>query len=155
MRNRRYLEDHVLTADPLELTHIVYRHALDMVEDARRRLAAGDIAARSRSISRAIDAINQLDGALDRTNGQEIAKNLAGLYQYMRARLSAANFEQKDSPLAEVESLLFTLTEAWSGIRPSASVTAEAGGEQPAAGHARCGAMFQEPAREMAHSWSA
>ena len=155
MTESRYLEEHVLMADPLELTHIVYRHALEMVKDARRQLANGEIAARSRSITRAIDAINELDGVLDRTNGQQVAKNLAGLYRYMGTRLTAANFEQKDAPLAEVESLLATLTEAWSAIRPSASIEAEPASPNPAATSGWSGAMFGEPAREMAHSWSA
>jgi len=45
---------------------------------------------------------------------------LAALYQYMRSRLLAANLRQEDAPLSEVESLLRTLDEAWSAIRPAA-----------------------------------
>ena len=118
-----YLDSRVLSADPLELVHIVYEHALAMVGDARRYLAAGNIPARGRSISRAIAAIDELDGSLDRQAGGSIARNLAGLYQYMRLRLLTANIRQEDAPLAEVEELLGTLGEAWSAIRPGAQLT--------------------------------
>jgi flagellar protein FliS len=115
-----YLDTRVLSADPLELVHILYEHTVAMVADARRHLAEGNIAARGHSISRAIAAIDELDGSLDRQAGGSIARNLAALYQYMRTRLLTANIRQEDEPLAEVESLLRTLDEAWSAIRPAA-----------------------------------
>jgi flagellar protein FliS len=115
-----YLDSRVLSADPIELVHILYEHTLAMVGDARRHLAAGDIPARGRAISRAIAAIDELDGSLDRQAGGSISRNLASLYQYMRRRLVTANIRQEDAPLEEVESLLRTLGEAWKAIRPGA-----------------------------------
>jgi flagellar protein FliS len=122
-----YLDTRVLSADPLELVHILYEHTLAMVADARRYLAEGNIAARGRSISRAIAAVDELDCSLDRQSSGSLAHNLAALYQYMRGRLLTANIRQEDAPLAEVESLLRTLGEAWSAIRPFAQM--EANGE--------------------------
>jgi flagellar secretion chaperone FliS len=119
-----YLESRVLSADPVELIHILYQHTLGLVQDARRSLAAGDIAARGNSISRAIAAIEELDGSLDHKSGGAISKNLAELYHYMRTKLLEANIKQKDAPLAEVESLLKTLGEAWNGISNKAQPTA-------------------------------
>jgi len=115
-----YLDTQILSADPLELVHILYEHTSAMVADARRYLAEGNISARGRSISRAIAAIDELDCSLDREAGGSLARNLAALYQYMRTRLLAANIRQEDAPLAEVESLLRTLGEAWKAIRPAA-----------------------------------
>jgi len=115
-----YFDSRILLADPIELVHILYQHTLAMVGDARRHLAAGDIAARGRSISRALAAINELDISLDPKAGGSIARNLAALYQYMRLRLLTANLRQEDAPLAEVESLLRTLDEGWRAIRPGA-----------------------------------
>jgi flagellar protein FliS len=156
MRNSRYVEDRILSADPLELVHIVYQHALDMVRESRRHLASGDIAARSRSISRAINAISELDGALNHTNGGQIGQNLAELYQYMRTRLSVANVAQQDAPLAEVESLLATLAEAWNAIRSApAAPAAVSPGPHPGKTAAWGGAIFSEPPMELAHGWSA
>jgi flagellar protein FliS len=113
-----YLESRVLTADPLELVHILYEHTLTMVQDAREYLAAGDIPGRGKAISRAIAAVDELDGSLDRQTGGPLSRNLAALYQYMRLRLLTANLQQQDAPLAEVEKLLRTLDEAWSAICP-------------------------------------
>jgi flagellar protein FliS len=131
-----YLDTQILSADPLELVHIVYEHTLTMVGDARRHLAAGNVPARGRSISRAIEAIAELDAALDRQAGGEIARNLAAIYEYLRLRLLTANIRQEDEPLAEVEKLLRTLGEAWSAIRPAAAAgsceTVEAKREFPA-----------------------
>jgi flagellar protein FliS len=120
-----YLDTRVLSADPLELVHILYQHTQTMVADARQHLAAGNIAARGHSISRAIAAIDELDSSLDRTSGGPLARNLAALYQYMRGRLIAANIHQDDAPLSEVEALLRTLGEAWSAIRPAARAETE------------------------------
>jgi flagellar protein FliS len=155
MTSGRYLEDRILSADPVELIHIVYQHALDMVIDARRHLAAGEVTERSRSISRAISAVSELDSSLDHAHGGQISKNLGDLYQYMRTRLTAANLMQQDAPLAEVESLLATLDEAWSALRtlPAAPV-AEATVPSPSKS-ASWGAMFPEPPLELAHGWSA
>lgn len=146
-----YLDSQILSADPLELVHIVYQHALAMVGDARRHLAARDIAARGRSISRAIAALDHLDGSLDRQNGGSLSQKLSGLYQYMRLQLLTANIRQEDAPLAEVENLLRTLAEAWSAIRPAAqAVAAETVGTRPG-----FGAFSAEQTDYVEQGWSA
>ena len=147
-----YLDTKVLSADPLELVHILYEHTLAMVDDARRHLAEGKIAARGQSITRAIAAIDELDSSLDRQAGGSIARNLAALYQYMRGRLLTANIRQEDAPLAEVEKLLRTLNEAWSSIRPAA----QAETYEAVAPQRTFGAFATEPQAECAgQGWSA
>jgi flagellar protein FliS len=151
MWREAYLDTRVLTADPLELVHILYEHTQAMVTDARRYLAEGNIAGRGRSISRAIAAIDELDSSLDRTSGGPIPRNLAALYQYMRTRLIAANIRQEDAPLAEVEKLLRTLGEAWDAIRPAAQAeTGQFAASQPAAG-----ALAELQAEYAGQGWSA
>lgn len=141
-----------MAADPIELIHILYEHALDQVRDARGYLAAGDIRARSNAISRAIAALTELDSSLDRQSGGSVSQNLAELYQYMRTRLLEANIHQKDAPLAEVQTLLKTLGEAWISVRASAPVAAPA----PAAAPAWGGGFPVEPDAEYAaQTWSA
>jgi len=147
-----YLDTRVLSADPLELVHILYEHTLAMVADARRHLAEGNIAARGNSIARAIAAIDELDSSLDRASGGSLAQNLAALYQYMRGRLIAANIRQEDGPLTEVESLLRTLGEAWKAIRPEAQAETMAMAETQRG----FGAFAAEPQAEYAgQGWSA
>ena len=129
-----YLESRVLSASPLELICILYQCALDSVRDARRHLAAGDIVARSSAVCRAVGAISELDASLNHAEGGAISRNLGELYRYLRQRLTEANMRQKDAPLAEVESLLTTLSEAWKAASvPPASSAARTGAEFPAA----------------------
>src|SRR5574340_681500 len=93
-----YLESGVLAADPMELVRILYRAALDLVAEARGHLASGDIAARSKAISRAIGAIGELNSSLDHAAGGELSRRLASLYEYMQSRLLEANCEQTQPP---------------------------------------------------------
>jgi flagellar protein FliS len=113
-----YLESRVLSADPLELVHLLYEAAIDAVREARRYLAAGEIAARSHSITKAFGILQELVASLDHERGGEISGRLAELYDYMQRRLLEANFQQKDAPLAEVLGLMATLAEAWQGVKP-------------------------------------
>jgi flagellar protein FliS len=124
-----YLESRVLSADPLELVRLLYQGAIGAVQDARHHLANKRIAERSRAISQAYDILMELRGALDETQGGEIAGRLAALYDYMQRKLLEANLQQSDGPLGEVLSLLSTLAEAWTVIaRPAKS---EARAESP------------------------
>jgi flagellar protein FliS len=115
-----YLESRILSANPVELVRLLYQAAACAVWDARRHLAGGEIAARSRSISKACQILLELAAALDHQHGGEISQRLAQLYDYMGRRLIEANFQQDDAPLAEVHGLLSTLSEAWDGVKPPA-----------------------------------
>lgn len=121
-----FLEHRVSTADPIELIGMLYEHALHTTREARLSLASRNIPARAAAISRTVSILGELEGSLDHSAGGSLSRNLATLYQYMRKRLTQANLEQEDAPLAEVESLLKTLSEGWSTIRPARAA------EQPA-----------------------
>jgi len=145
-----YIVSRVLSADPVGLVCLVYGHAIDSIEEARRRLAAGDIAARARAISRAIAAISELQGSLDHAAGGAVSRRLEELYSYIRRRLTEGNMRQKDAPLAEAESLLRTLAEAWSALRaPQTESPAEHAFSAPHAG------PWMESDAGRAHTWSA
>ena len=90
-----YLEERVLSADPVELIELLHQAAITAVGDARRHLAEGRILARAKSISKACEILLEL--------------------AYMHRRLVEANSRQSDQPLAEVARLLATLMEGWSG----------------------------------------
>jgi flagellar protein FliS len=122
-----YLESRILAADPMELVRLLYQASIGAVRDARRHLAGGEIAARSRSISKACGILMELAAALDHEHGGEISQRLAQLYIYMQRRLIEANFQQSDAPLAEVLGLLSTLSEAWEGVKPAAEPPERAG----------------------------
>jgi flagellar protein FliS len=112
-----YLENRVLTADPIELVNLLYQAGMQAVREARHHLAAGRIAERSQQINQACAIVIELTTALDHERGGEISRRLALLYDYMQRRLLEANMQQSDAPLAEVLGLLSTLSEAWAEIR--------------------------------------
>lgn len=143
-----YLQTHVLSADPMELVCLLYQHAIEAVKDARRHLAAGDIAGRAAAISKTIGILGELKSSLNREAGAAISSNLEQLYEYMMLRLTEANVRRQDKPLAEVESLLSTLGQAWQEARTRPAATGAPA--VPAA------PVWQESHLEpAAHGWSA
>lgn len=118
-----YLQDEILTADPVKLVQLLYAGAIEAVTCARTKLANGDIKARSTAVSKAIEILAELISSLDYERGGELSTRLACLYDYMQRRLIDANREQTDPPLAEVAQILHTLEEAWSKVN-QASVEA-------------------------------
>jgi flagellar protein FliS len=120
-----YAENEILQADPIGLVRLLYQAALDAVTKSRRHLRNGEIRDRSRQITRAMEALAELSGALDREMGGEIAANLGRLYEYMSRRLQEANALQIEPPLVEVERLLATLSEAWNEIGSKAGRESE------------------------------
>ncbi len=115
-----YLENEVLHADPLQLVCILYRAALDATASARVHLRNGEIRERARCVSKASGIVSELLHSLDPGASPEIHGSLAALYVYIQERLTEANVQQVDPPLAEVERLLGTLLEAWSEAASSA-----------------------------------
>lgn len=124
-----YVSNNILTADPAELIRLLYTGAIDAVRGARRKLALGDIRGRSAEISRAIDIVGELTLSLDRSVAPELAGNLVEIYDYVLRLLTDANIRQVPEPLAEAESLLATLLDAWSSVTVSAISAAPASDE--------------------------
>jgi flagellar protein FliS len=120
-----YLESQIMTASPIDLVRLLYQGAIAAVRDARRHLAAGDIAARTASINKASSILIELGSSLDHARGGEISLRLGRLYDYMIRRLMEGNFHKADGPLAEVLGLLTTLSKGWDGVRQQQAQAAE------------------------------
>jgi flagellar protein FliS len=151
-----YLEGRILSADPLELVRILYEEAVDSVIAARAHLRSGDIAARSREITRGQLILLELRSSLDHQRGGDLSVRLYNMYDYMHRRLTAANLEQREEPLSEVERLLMTLLEGWRACRPEHEHAAAslAGAPEPAGGALPTYSPMLEAEPEMAgHSW--
>jgi flagellar protein FliS len=117
MGRNSYLESRILAADPVELIHILYEHALAQVRTARASQQAGDIAGRANAVTKVLAILGELEGSLDHKAGGSISLNLARLYEYMRRKLLEASAMRQTEPLDEVESLLTTLEEGWSAMQ--------------------------------------
>ncbi len=113
-----YFESGILTAEPVELVRMLYRGAIDAVEQARENLRAGEIAARSAQLTKAGAILAHLAFSVNLEIDPVLGRNLIELYDYMQRRLLRANLEQAEGPLAEVSQLLSTLLEAWAQSGP-------------------------------------
>jgi flagellar protein FliS len=127
MQQTEYLESRIEAATPMELVCLLYEGALGSVREARRHLAADDAMARSRSITKAYNFIAELIASLDHENGEPISGNLRDLYAYVQTRLLRAHQERSDKLLAEVESLMQTLADGWSGAKAKLAAQPEPG----------------------------
>ena len=137
-----YLESRILAADPVELIHILYEHALTQVRAAYAAQAAKDIRGSAEAICKALGAIGELEASLDHNAGGSISRNLGNLYRYMRKRLTDANMKREHGALTEVESLIRTLDEGWTAMQHATALRAA-----PAYSHA--------VADTLEHAWSA
>lgn len=112
--NRRsYMESDILEADGYRLVVLLYSATLESLDAARRHLAANNIKERSRAITKVAEILNELALAVDHEAGGELSRNLVELYDYLQVLLQKGNAEQFDPPLAEAQSLLETLFDAW------------------------------------------
>ncbi len=146
-----YLENRILSADPIELVRLLYQAAMSTVREARQHLANGAIMDRSRSITKAGGILRELATSLDYDRGGEISVRLARLYDYMQHKLLEANLRQSDPPLAEVLGLLSTLAEAWDGLQhpephPMAAATPQGAWAPPM--------MEESAASQSSRAWS-
>jgi flagellar secretion chaperone FliS len=113
---QRYVENSLLTADPMQLVVELYQGTLNAVLSARRHNAAGEPMERGAMINRAIDLLSELTLSLNVEAGGDLSKNLKELYGYMQHALLDAHARQSEERLNEVAGLLSTLLEAWRAI---------------------------------------
>jgi flagellar protein FliS len=112
-----YVENDILTEEPLELVLLLYAKALEQLRHAAGWLEADDLPAFTAGIGRAMEVVAELRGALSFDRGGDIAANLASLYVYVLERLTAAITEKQAEPVRESIALLTTLQEGWNECR--------------------------------------
>jgi flagellar protein FliS len=122
MRNhgyQNYFDNEVLAASPLKLIHMLYSALLESIAAARRHVRHQDIRARNQAINKAIGIVAELSQCLNHEAGGALSRKLAGVYGYVIRLLIQANLQQIEAPLAEAESLLSALAEAWVACTPA------------------------------------
>ncbi|MFC3395215.1 flagellar export chaperone FliS [Brenneria rubrifaciens] len=114
------LESSVMSASPHQLIVMLFDGAKSAMIRARILMQQGDIAGKGMALSKAINIItNGLKVGLDMEKGGELAENLSALYDYMAQRLIQANLHNDQQAIAEVESLLDNIADAWRQINPN------------------------------------
>src|SRR5438105_7465885 len=108
-----YRQTQAQTAAPGELVVMLYRGAVRFVTSAIEGIESKDIAAAHNGLVRAQAIITELHHTLDMQRGGDVARNLAGIYEYMSNRLVEANIHKDAAPAREVQTLLRELLPAW------------------------------------------
>jgi len=106
-----------MSASPHQLIVMLFDGARAAIARARFLMEDGQIAAKGKAISMAINIIdNGLRAALDHQAGGDIAADLELLYDYMSRHLMLANLRNDAALLTEVDGLLENLASAWAQI---------------------------------------
>lgn len=114
------VESAVLSASPHQLVVMLFDGALSAMKKASILIEQGDIPGKGQAITKAINIIaNGLRAGLNHEDGGEIAANLDDLYEYMTRRLLHANLHNDLAAIAEVESLMVNIADAWKEIGPN------------------------------------
>jgi flagellar protein FliS len=111
---KRYKQAGISTATQEELLLMLYDGAIKFLKVAISNI--GDFRnykVVSENIGKAQDILTELILALDFEKGGDIAKNLMGIYIYLKKRLVEANINKEKEPIEEVIKILEELREAW------------------------------------------
>jgi len=130
------LESGVMSASPHKIISLLFNGAKTAIIMARHHMAQGEIAAKGKAISKAINIIdNGLKTSFDvEATDKEAAAlvaNLMALYEYIGRRLLQANLRNDAGLLDEAERLLDSISSAWLEIDPQHSHGAAAAASGP------------------------
>ncbi|MCX6623942.1 MAG: flagellar export chaperone FliS [Acidobacteria bacterium] len=151
-----YQEAAIFSADPKELTRMLYEAAIDAVRQARDCFDSGDILQRGRKVAKAINIIDELAVSLDFDASPEISRKLVTLYAYLRRQLTQAHATRTRAEYNEAEQILGTMLEGWRGVCSKLGRSTENEVEdQEAFSHELAGLAFHlESAGQATRSWS-
>lgn len=112
----------VIAATPHQLIVMLFDGARVALADALTHMAAGNVPAKGKAVSKAIAIVeNGLRASLDQSVGGDIAANLDALYVYMGERMVLGNLNNDPAMLEEIRQLLEELKTAWADIAPQAA----------------------------------
>lgn len=112
----KYQTQQIMTASPARLVAMLFEKAISCLNEAIRAIEAGDIQARWKANSRAMEIINHLLTTLDMEKGGDIAKNLDQIYRFMLARLPEVDMNNNPAPAREVIGLLEPMRRSWQTV---------------------------------------
>ncbi len=101
------------TSSPGQLVVMLYNALVNDLRRGEAALLRDDGEETHRVLVRAQDIVMELMASLDREQGEDLATQLADLYQYIYQRLLDANVKKDVDAVREVASLVTPLREAW------------------------------------------
>ena len=129
-----YQKNDVLTADSMTLVVMCYSAAISNLKIAKARYLENQFEAKGKAISKTVDIVSELMGALDFEKGGQVAGNLNAIYEYMLRRISQADVEQDMTALDETIKIFEELRDAWKEISSPKGQVGKPGQTTQAAG---------------------
>ena len=105
-----------VVADKVELIQMLFDGLLESLSAARGHIQHGASAEKSKALGRASRIVLGLQGALDFTQGGELASNLNELYSYVTKRIFHINVRNDLEALDEIYGLMSEIREAWNEV---------------------------------------
>jgi flagellar secretion chaperone FliS len=156
--HRDYMENRILSAPPVEIVQMLYQVAIDNLNTAIAYLKTGDNLGRSRAVTKAQQAVDELLFALDHAAGASFSRNLADLYNYVRREIIAGHTRRSERAFRNALGVLTILSEGWSEVRTRVLGEHATPEEQPseAARVTQISQLYSDPARDPAtpRDWS-
>ncbi|MBY6186885.1 flagellar export chaperone FliS [Marinobacter hydrocarbonoclasticus] len=114
--NKVNISSQAAEASPHKVVQLLLGGSIDKLLQAKLAMEQNEVAKKGELIGRSMEIIVHLQAALDFEQGDEIARNLSDMYDYMVRRLVAANQTNDADALLEVVDLLRTLKSGWDAI---------------------------------------
>ena len=115
-RSSVYKEVSISTSSPTNLVVLLYQGSVRFLREAVDDIKRQDYVHKRQSIDRAAAIIHYLQSTLDTEKGQDIARELNRLYEYITVRIYEGSTRLDCQPIEEVIKLLETLLSGWEQI---------------------------------------
>jgi flagellar biosynthetic protein FliS len=114
---RDYLEERIRSAHPVEIVSMLFEVAIENLNAAIEHLKAHDHFARSTTVTRAQEAVQELLFALNHSVAPAFAKNAASVYHFALDRMAAGHARQSEQAFREALNVLTPLAAAWAEVK--------------------------------------
>ncbi|MGE3840676.1 MAG: flagellar export chaperone FliS [Vicinamibacterales bacterium] len=111
-----YQQVEVTSRSPLELVVLLYDGAIGALRQTHDAMVTRDLAAKARSMKKALHIVHHLQSTLNMQEGGEVAANLDAVYRDVIGRILEANLQGAPELLDEAIALLTTVRQGWSEI---------------------------------------
>ncbi|HAK87955.1 MAG TPA: flagellar export chaperone FliS [Nitrospiraceae bacterium] len=112
---QQYKNNQISSAPPEETVLMLYNGAIDFLKKALATMGK-DKRKKLIFIEKTIKIIDYMQSCLDMQKGEEIAKNLNGLYDYILIQLTKANLKNDAAKINEVIDILVPIRDAWAEL---------------------------------------
>lgn len=110
------LTSQALVADKVELIQMLFDGLVDSLSVAKGHIEYKALDKKAQALNRASRIVVGLKSALDFSQGGDLANNLSELYDYTLRRIMHVNLHNDLQALAEVQSLMGEIQQAWRAV---------------------------------------